>query len=38
MNLIPFSICWIIIITTLLILNKRLDAKFKKELEEEEIQ
>jgi hypothetical protein len=30
-------IYWVIVITTLLILNKRLDAKFKKELEEEEI-
>lgn len=37
MNLLLFSICWLIIITTLLILNKRLDAKFKKELEEEKI-
>lgn len=38
MNLLAFSIYWVIVITTLLILNKRLDAKFKKELEEKEIQ
>lgn len=38
MNLLVFSIYWIIVITILLILNKRLNAKFKKELEEEEIQ
>jgi hypothetical protein len=36
--ILTFFIYWVIVITTLLILHKRLDAKFKKELEEEEIQ
>ena len=32
-----FFIFWAVTLTTLIILNKRLNAEFKKELEEEEI-
>lgn len=35
--ILSFFICWVIFLTTLIILHKRLDAKLKKELEEEEI-
>lgn len=36
--LLSISILYVSFIITLLILHKKLDAKFKKELEEEEIQ
>lgn len=36
--ILTFFIYWVIVIITLLILHKKLDAEIKKELEEEEIQ